>query len=128
MNSIETSYEIVGIYPLKARYDVTKLDMNFHFSIYCLHWYWFEHSNPYYLHYRWIWYIRNCTKYISYGFLIRWSVVHNWFMDLNKFNRSCSVLHLNWIMICLSCQDEFHMMNALVCMVIHQFKSMMNMT
>ena len=59
---------IVGIKPLKTRYDVIELDLTF-LSINYKHWYWFEHSNSYHLHCTWLEGIKSCTKDTSHGSL-----------------------------------------------------------
>ena len=44
----------------------------------------FEHTYPHYLHCTWLRCLKSCTEDLSYGFLVKWLVVHSWFIDLGN--------------------------------------------
>ena len=71
-------------------------------------------------------YIRSCVKYPSRGFFIGWWDVHSWFMDLDNLSKVIVHYHLNWGITCLDYQDKFLIRSALVCMVTHWIKRIMN--
>ena len=58
--------------------------------------------------------IKNCIEYTSHGLLVSRNVVHNRFMDLG--NPSKTIVHYLLIggITCLSRQDGFPMVSALV--------------
>ena len=79
----------------------------------------YNHFDLYLLHCTWLGCITSCTKNPSHGFLANRWLVHSWFVGLG--NPLEVVVHNLLIrrMDDLSYWDEFPMVSALVCMVIH---------
>ena len=88
----------------------------------------FEHTPPHHLHCTWLGCIKNYIRYPSHGFLIEWWLVHSQFMDLGSPIKT--VVHYLLIrrMICLGCRDGFHMMSALVYVIMHTSNLRWNMS
>ena len=113
--------DAVGIEPWKAWHDVTDWDSFMNLFIYVS---WFPLSISfvligylsihalYHLHCTWNGYIRSCTKDPSHGFLVKWWVVHSWFMDLCY--PAETIVHYLLIggIVGLGCHDGFPMVSV----------------
>ena len=121
-NPIPLIHSYVGIEPLKAWDDIIDKDTFINLFIY-LFWFLFI---PFYtigylsihtschLHYTWFGCIRSCTKVPSHRFLVKWWVIHNWFMDLSNPFETIVYFLLIRAMTCVGCWDGFPMVSALV--------------
>ena len=103
----------VGIEPLKARHDVTKLNLTilcYLFGVLTLIWVF----SPCLLHCTWLGWIRSYTKDTSHGFLVSRKVIRSWFIDLG--NPVETIVHHFLIggMTYLDHRDRFPMVGALV--------------
>ena len=96
-------------------------------SLYLIYINWLsEHTYPFHLSWTWLECNRSCIEDTSHGSLAKWLIVHNWLIYLSNFIET--IMHHLLIrgITCLDRQDGFSIMSALVCMIIHWTRSMMN--
>ena len=85
-----------------------------------------EYSYSYHLYYTWFRFIKSYTENTSHGFLAKWQMVHNQFINLG--NPIGIVVHYLQIegMTYLNYQDSFPMMSIVVCMITYWTRLMVN--
>ena len=115
----------VGIERFKSNTSFNKLRLDFSLFYQYFHWYLFEYSNLHQLHCTWFECIRSCTKHPSYRFFTGWWVSQLVYILKQSIEIIIHYLIIRWI-TCLGHRNEFPIVSALVCMIIHWIGAMMN--